>query len=857
MKREPLSGAVQQTRAQTMVVAARAFAGGETLRVTLLVVGMVVVSAVMGHRVLEAPAYAGAVVVPWWLLAACFAVTEAVVMHIQVKREAQAVSVSELPLVLGLFFVAPLELVLARLVGSLLVFVLLRRSSVLKTVFNAALVTLESCTALLVFHLVAGDLLGVGPREWVAAYAAALTANALGAVALGLVIAVYEGELSVRDLAREALGGQPVAPLVVTLALVAVNSLTLDPGSVYLLLGAGVVLVLGYRGYAALADRHLNLERLYHFSQAVTNSPASDELLHSVLRQACEILGGDHAELVFPGPQAQETQVRVTLGPLGVHREEVRRDEHSAWMEQAVLGQGLSAVLPRNSKLAQVQQWLEFEGHRDALVAPLRGSTGPIGMLVVADRRGEVRTFDDEDVLLLETLANQASVAMQKGELIERLQHDAFHDTLTALPNRTYLHEELQRSLAPQPGHPGQGFAVMILDLNGFKDVNDTLGHDQGDAVLVEVARRLVDAVGQDGLVGRLGGDEFAVVVPEVRDRTKPLLIADRIHAAMEAPLTLQGLRMEVGASVGVAMSPDHGQDPSLLLKRADLAMYDAKTSGRPTTFFERTIDTSSARKLSMASELREALHSGDITVHVQPQAEAATGAVRSLEALARWTHPQLGAVSPAEFIPVAERSGLIKQLTASVLEQGLRDFLSGQPDDVTLAVNLSARSLTDPSLVTDVAEALERHHIRPGRLILEVTESAVMADPTRAIALLEQLHALGVQLSVDDFGTGYSSLSYLKRLPVQEVKIDRSFVTGLCEGSDDYAIVRSIIDLGRNLGLEIVAEGVEDLQTWELLAGLGCTRIQGWYLSPPLKIHDATAWLSRRTARALPEVAA
>ena len=290
VKREPLSGAVQQTRAQTMVVAARAFAGGETLRVTLLVVGMVVVSAVMGHRVLEAPAYAGAVVVPWWLLAACFAVTEAVVMHIQVKREAQAVSVSELPLVLGLFFVAPLELVLARLVGSLLVFVLLRRSSVLKTVFNAALVTLESCTALLVFHLVAGDLLGVGPREWVAAYAAALTANALGAVALGLVIAVYEGELSVRDLAREALGGQPVAPLVVTLALVAVNSLTLDPGSVYLLLGAGVVLVLGYRGYAALADRHLNLERLYHFSQAVTNSPASDELLHSVLRQACEIL---------------------------------------------------------------------------------------------------------------------------------------------------------------------------------------------------------------------------------------------------------------------------------------------------------------------------------------------------------------------------------------------------------------------------------------------------------------------------------------------------------------------------------------------------------------------------------------
>ena len=547
--------------------------------------------------------------------------------------------------------------------------------------------------------------------------------------------------------------------------------------------------------------------------------------------------------------------MRVSIGPLGVHRQEVRRGGHAAWMEQVVLQQGLAVVLPRGSKVAHVQQWLEEEAHRDALVVPLPGTSGTIGMLVVADRRGEVRTFDDQDVILLETLANHASVAMQKGELIERLQHDAYHDALTGLPNRARFQEELARSLAPVHGVT-EGFAVMVLDLDGFKDVNDTLGHHQGDTVLVEVARRLVAAVGDDGLVGRLGGDEFAVLLPGVVERGRPLIVAERVHAALEAPISLQGLRMEVGASIGVAVHPDHGHDPSLLLKRADLAMYDAKSSGRRTTVFERAIDTSSARKLSMVSELREALHRGDVTVHVQPQADAQTGRVNSVEALARWMHPQLGAVSPAEFVPVAERTGLVKQLTASVLEQSLRDFLCGQPEHVSVAVNLSARSLMDPDLVNDVAMALHRHDIRPQRLLLEVTESAVMADPSRAIALLEQLRTLGVRLSVDDFGTGYSSLSYLKRLPVQEVKIDRSFVTGLTECGEDFAIVRSIIDLGRNLGLEVVAEGVEDLTTWELLASLGCTRIQGWYLSPPLPTAEAELWMRQHDLRPPMELA-
>jgi EAL domain-containing protein (putative c-di-GMP-specific phosphodiesterase class I) len=279
------------------------------------------------------------------------------------------------------------------------------------------------------------------------------------------------------------------------------------------------------------------------------------------------------------------------------------------------------------------------------------------------------------------------------------------------------------------------------------------------------------------------------------------------------------------------------------------MAMYDAKSSGMGVHFYQPRVDTNSARRLSMVSELRSAIHEGHIEVYVQPQAEALTGHIGSVEALARWNHPALGMVSPEEFVPVAERSGLIRPLTLAVLDASLGGAVHWRPAGVAIAVNLSARSLLDPGLVRDVEGLLWKHDVPPQLLTLEVTESAVMADPHRAITLLKQLNTMGVRLSVDDFGTGYSSLSYLKRLPVQEVKIDRSFVTELTVNSEDFAIVRSIVDLGTNLGLEIVAEGVEDAPTQELLRSIGCTRLQGWHIGHPMPIGEATAWLASRDA--------
>ncbi len=834
---------------------ARRVLRAETARVAALILALLVLAALLGRAHLTGDlSPPSPISLPWWALAVSFALTESVVMHIQVRREAQAVSISELPLVVGLFFADPVALLVGRLLGSLAVFVLRRRSSVLKTTFNLALVCAETCVAVAVFRAVAGDASAASPRDWAAAYAAALVANAVGAAAIGLVIGIYEGGLRPSRLVVDAVTGQPVAPLVVTLALVCVSSLAADPTSGWLLAAAAGVLLLCYRGYAALSDRHLNLERLFLFSQAVTSSPETDSVLQCVLSEARDLLFSEHAELSFRGPSDRSTIVTVTSGANGeLRRLETDQEGPTAWLRDEVLTHGNPFVLPRNTRDPQLRAWLDAHNRRDAIVVPLRGSMGTIGMLLVGDRLGEVRTFDDDDVLLLETLANQTSVALQKGELIDQLQHDALHDSLTRLPNRAHLQRRLGECLEDVASGASPGLAVMILDLDGFKDVNDTCGHQQGDKVLVEVARRLVSAVNGAAFLARLGGDEFAVLAPDLGSRDTAAQLGELVASSLEQPIELDDLDVEVGASVGIVLSPQDGTDPSILLKRADMAMYDAKSSGRGVRFYEADIDTASARRLSMVGELRAALAAEQLDVYVQPQAETASGRVASVEALARWVHPRLGVVSPDEFIPVAERSGLIKPLTLSVLDTSLAAVAAWRDLDVGIAVNLSARSLQDTGLVADVDALLRRHDVRPQSLVLEVTESAVMVDPTRAIALLRRFEAMGVKLSVDDFGTGYSSLSYLKRLPVHEVKIDRSFVTGLTEGSEDYSIVRSIVDLGANLGLEVVAEGVEDQSTWDLLQAMGCARVQGWHLAPPMPIGDATAWLSERSPARAP----
>jgi diguanylate cyclase (GGDEF)-like protein len=471
---------------------------------------------------------------------------------------------------------------------------------------------------------------------------------------------------------------------------------------------------------------------------------------------------------------------------------------------------------------------------------------------VVADRLGDVRSFDASDLLLLETVANHAGVALQNGQLVDKLRHEALHDALTGLPNRLHLQRRLTAALDEVQDGGGIGAAVMILDLDSFKEVNETLGHQQGDLLLTEVGSRLSSTVGAAGTVARLGGDEFAVLLTGSVDEERAVQVGRRLLRSLEQPILLDGLEVEVGGSLGIALAPAHASDTAALLKRADMAMYDAKTTARRLRVFEPELDTDNPRRLTLVSELRAALQHGDLVVHVQPQTRLASGEVAGVEALARWQHPTLGNVSPDEFIPVAERSGLIGPLTTRVLDATLAGWAQWRAagHDLSVAVNLSARSLHDPDLVEEVARLLQRHGVPASRLTLEVTESAVMADPARAVALLHRLRDLGVRLSVDDFGTGYSSLSYLKRLPVHEVKIDRSFVTSLGDDAEDLPIVRAIVDLGRHMGLEVVAEGVEDAPTMELLDSIGCDLGQGWHLGRPMPLDGLLPWLTGRAQK-------
>jgi diguanylate cyclase (GGDEF)-like protein len=798
-----------------------------------------------GSSLLAAGPIRTSVTLPWWLIAVAFAATEACVFHLQTKREARTVSVSELPLVLGLVFAPPLALLVGRLVGSAAVFVFQRRSSPLKTSWNLALISLQTVIAVLLFRWVATGHPDV-PWLWVGAYLGPIAANCLGSIALTLVIAVYERDIDVRELARDLVRGEPAAPVVITLALVAVTSLEAALANAWLLVPTLAGLLVGYRAYASLTDRHLNLERLFRFTQAVSSSPEVDQVLGSVLGEAKELLHSERAEVAFLA-SSQGDVATVRLGATDrLTRAEAPQSPEDEWLLSQVVGDGSTLLLPRGTRDPEMRQWLDAHAAREALAVPLRGGAGVLGALVVTDRLGDVRTYDQDDVLLLETVANHASVALQNGELVDRLRHEALHDALTGLPNRAFLQRRLSTALTGVADGMSPGAAVMILDLDGFKEINDTLGHAQGDQLLIEVGKRLTAAVGTTGLVVRLGGDEFAVLVEGIADEDQVVRVARRALRALEQPVVLDGMEVEVGGSLGIALAPLHATDPAGLLKQADLAMYDAKASGRGLRVYEADLDSTDPRRLTLVAELRAALTHGDITVHVQPQARPDTGQTVAVEALVRWEHAELGWIPPVEFIPIAERSGLIGPLTTHVLDQSLAAVAGWQRQglELSIAVNLSTRSLHDADLVDTVQRLLRRHGVPASRLTLEVTEGSVMADPARAIGLLHELRDLGCRLSVDDFGTGYSSLSYLKRLPVHEVKIDQSFVTGLRDTGEDIAIVRAIVDLGRHLGLEVVAEGVEDRSTWDLIASTGCDLVQGWYVSRPMPAGDLPAWM-------------
>ena len=435
---------------------------------------------------------------------------------------------------------------------------------------------------------------------------------------------------------------------------------------------------------------------------------------------------------------------------------------------------------------------------------------------------------------------------------MEEIERRALYDDLTGLPNRTLFRDRIEQAIAPEGCA-----AVMLLDVDRFREVNDALGHEIGDRLLKEVAIRLGGLVRAGETLARLGGDEFGVLIAPGTDEDATALAA-RIHEALEAPFDLLGFTLEIAVSIGVATYPEHGDNVDVLLQHADVAMYIAKDAHAGTALYTSEQDTSDAERLALAAELRRAIENEELVVHFQPKADLESGRIVGAEALVRWQHPQRGFIPPNEFVPIAERTGLIKPLSRYVLASAIKQCASWQAGglDMHIAVNLTIPDLLDLELPDRIAQLLAVTGVRPEQLELEITETTILADPFRVRGVLNRLNAMGLRLAIDDFGTGYSSLAYLKNLPVHTIKIDRSFVMGMCEDASDATIVRSTIDLGRNLGLGIVAEGIESKDVWDALRLAGCTLAQGYFISKPASADDLAELLNERALRTRKRIA-
>jgi len=431
-------------------------------------------------------------------------------------------------------------------------------------------------------------------------------------------------------------------------------------------------------------------------------------------------------------------------------------------------------------------------------------------------------------------------------------EYQALHDALTDLPNRALFQNKLRETIeAISPNEGGHLVAVMLMDLDHFKEINDTLGHHFGDQLLQQIGPRLSTCLREQDLMARLGGDEFGIVLPDIPDETTAIRIAERILEELEQPLSVEDLQLDVSGSIGIAIYPLHSLSVETLLRRADVAMYAAKESGGGFEVYTPSLDDHSPDRLTLIGQVRPAMENREFALHYQPKVSVKDGRTAGVEALIRWQHPERGRVEPDEFIPMLERTALLRPLTLYVINEALRQAHAWARQGLTLevAVNLSPRSLLDPQLPDQVAALLSQWAIPPAHLTLELTESFLMADSGRSVGTMALLSEVGITLSIDDFGTGYSSLSHLKRLPIHEIKIDRSFVVNMREDPNDLMIVQATVDLGRNLGLTVVAEGVEDAETMDRLVDMGCDMAQGYHLCVPMPEREVTRWLEERGA--------
>jgi diguanylate cyclase (GGDEF)-like protein len=796
---------------------------------------------------------------PWWAIAVAFAIAERCVVHLHFRRGAHSFSLGDIPLVFGVIFCSAESFVLGCLLGCGLVLLFDRRLPPVKFVFNIGQLAVHACIAILIVHLLT---LGPGPvdtRTWISALIATQASSIVASSLIAAAISLSEGLVKLSTWARMLGMDLVVTTSNASLGLCGAVITAADAHALPLLMVPAVTLFAAYRAYLSERERHQRLEFLYEANRTLARSREIAHALEGLLVRSLEAFRAELAEIILFGSE-ENPSLRTLLGP-GSYRELMEPVDCEVADEMRELLERSAGAITLDTPFGggRLQRYLEARGVTHAMVAPLPGEERVIGAIMLANRFGVVRSFDREDLRLLDTLAGNASVAlqydrleqavMQLSVLQEQLHHQAYHDPLTSLANRTLFTDKVREAIAARRGES----AVLFIDLDDFKTINDSLGHAAGDELLVSVASRLRACLRPEDLVARLGGDEFAVLVEDPHDaEAAAVKVARRIMEAFVLPVGVGSESVAVYVSVGISTSHGGSCSAEEMIRDADVAMYKAKTSGKGHfQVFHPSMGAAVLERHGLKEELRLAIERDELTLYFQPIVDLDTGRLVAEEALVRWEHPRRGLVGPAEFVPLAEETGLILSLGQYVLEEACQQACrwearraANPPDDTEVAVhvNLSAVELRDPELVGRVQQTLTEAQVDPRSLVFEITETVLLDDSERVSAAIGELRALGVRFALDDFGTGYSSLSYLHTLPFDMLKIAKSFVDGLARGGREASFVRMIIELARTLGVTVIAEGIETQEQVDALVTLECDLGQGFHLGRPEPVRAELA---------------
>ncbi|GGL55441.1 bifunctional diguanylate cyclase/phosphodiesterase [Modestobacter marinus] len=765
------------------------------------------------------------------VLLAAFLLTESVQFDVEFRKQTISLSPTEIAVVVGLLEVGGLWTAVTR-VAAVVIVESWQRYPAPKVLFNAALAVAELSAALAVLTLLP-PLDVTDPIAWLSLMIAVLVTGIVSMVGVGAAVSLTEG-FPGWSFFTAAVPNLVLGPVSVVIGVIALLLTRETSWTWALTIPLLVVVVVVFRQSARAVRERRTVQRVYDFARRVELVSADESGTREIVQAVRELLNADRVALWLPPYLDEGPQLLVDAADRDVAWYDGPGDPDDLVRARAVVPGAEGPVFVSYGRADDAERAaLLRRGAREVLGAPVTTAAGEPGYLEVCDRQGDIVSFADGDRSALESMLTHVNAAIRQQQLLSQIRHDGDHDRLTGLPNRQRLGGEIDALLMAEPATARVGLVLAALD--GYTDVTDTLGHAASDELLLVTAGLLREHAPPQAVVARMEGGQFAVLLPGL-SLAATERAARRLREAASTRARVAGLDLEVALTIGVAAAPVHGSDSGTLIQRADVALLAAQGSGGVATYHP-VLDQQSLRRLQLGTELEAAMADGQISVVFQPIVDTRTADIVSVETLVRWAHPRYGDISPDDFISLAEQIGRIGLLTDHVLDRALDRCRRWLDQDIALsvAVNLSAHCLAEPDIVERVRRALRRHGV-PGELLtLELTEGSVVDDTVRNSTVLADLHALGLRLSMDDFGTGYSSLSQLRLLPIDELKIDKSFVLGMSTSSNESFIARSIVELAHNLGLRVVAEGVEDEMTRDLLTQMGCDKLQGFLVSRPL----------------------